>query len=145
MATSNTPRFDRDGALSRNYRTRVGRSTRRISRPAQRNITPLYTKFEAGDIVENAQADTITAAMWTNNDGELIAAGAPSTSPDGASEIYTSSISVTEIPASFAFVVVPPQPLDVSRFTLPPAFEFNAATILAFCPSVYIYIHASFT
>ena len=84
MATRNTsPRFDREGALSRNYRTRVGRSTRRISRPVQRPITPLYTKFEPGDIVENAQADTITAAMWTNNDGELKAAD---------TELYTSSV-----------------------------------------------------
>ena len=66
-----SPRFERDGALSRNFSTRVGRSNRRMSRPYRRPITPLYSRFEPGDIVENAQADTITAAMWTNNDGEL--------------------------------------------------------------------------
>ncbi len=67
-----SPRFERDGALSRNFSTRVGRSNRRMSRPYRRPITPLYSRFEPGDIVENAQADTITAAMWTNNDGEPI-------------------------------------------------------------------------
>jgi len=83
MARNTSPRFDREGALSRNYSTRVGRSNRRISRPYRRPVTPLYTKFEGGDIVENAQADVITAAMWTNNDGELKLAD---------NEIYTSSV-----------------------------------------------------
>jgi hypothetical protein len=80
-----TQRFERDGALSRNYTSRVGRDDRRISRPYQRPITPLFTRFEAGDIVENAQADVITAAMWTNNDGEL---------KMSQNEIYTSSVQV---------------------------------------------------
>jgi len=78
-----SPRFDREGALSRNYSTRVGRSNRRISRPYRRPITPLYTRFEGGDIVENAQADVITSAMWTNNDGELKMVD---------NEIFTSSV-----------------------------------------------------
>mgnify|MGYP003109908259 CR=1 FL=1 len=78
-----SPRFERDGALSRNFSTRVGRSNRRLSRPYRRPITPLYTKFEPGDIVENAQADIITAAMWSNNDGEL---------KMSQSEIFTSSV-----------------------------------------------------
>ena len=78
-----SPRFERDGALSRNFSTRVGRSNRRMSRPYRRPITPLYSRFEPGDIVENAQADTITAAMWTNNDGELKMA---------SNELFTSSV-----------------------------------------------------
>jgi len=86
MATNDygtSPRFERDGALSRNYSSRVGRSNRRLSRPSRPRITPLYSRFEAGDIVENAQADTITAAMWSNNDGELL---------DSGNELFTSSI-----------------------------------------------------
>tara|TARA_R110000744_G_scaffold151931_4_gene265670 strand:+ start:13036 stop:14259 length:1224 start_codon:yes stop_codon:yes gene_type:complete len=83
MATPKSPRFDREGALSRNYSTRVGRSDRRISRPYRRPITPLFTKFEGGDIVENAQADVITSAMWSNNDGEM---------KMGDAEIFTSSV-----------------------------------------------------
>ena len=86
MATNDygtSPRFERDGALSRNYSSRVGRSNRRLSRPSRPRITPLYSRFEPGDIVENAQADTITAAMWSNNDGELL---------DSGNELFTSSV-----------------------------------------------------
>jgi hypothetical protein len=43
----------------------------------------LYTKFESGDVIENAQADIITSAMWSNNDGELKLAD---------TELYTSSV-----------------------------------------------------
>lgn len=76
-------RFNPDGALSRNFSTRVGQRNRRLTSPRRRPITPLYTRFEGGDIIENAQADTITAAMWSNNDGELIQA---------SGETYTSSV-----------------------------------------------------
>ena len=64
MATPKSPRFDREGALSRNYSTRVGRSDRRISRPYRRPITPLFTKFEGGDIVENALVKATTLRHW---------------------------------------------------------------------------------
>ena len=85
MAQNESPKFEREGALNRNYSTRVGRNQRYLSRPYSPRITPLYTRFEPGDVVENAQADVITAAMWTNNDGELKMAD---------TEIYTSSVQV---------------------------------------------------
>ena len=76
-------RFNRDNALSRNYSTRVGQRDRRLTSPVRRSVTPLYTAFENGDVIENAQADTITAAMWSNNDGELKLVD---------TELYTSSV-----------------------------------------------------
>ena len=85
MAHNESPKFEREGALNRNYSTRVGRNQRYLSRPYSPRITPLYTRFEPGDVVENAQADVITAAMWTNNDGELKMAD---------TEIFTSSVQV---------------------------------------------------
>jgi hypothetical protein len=79
-------RFNRDNALSRNYSTKVGGRDREMVspvRPIKRYVTPLYTKFSSGDVVVNAQADTISAAMWSNNDGEL---------KNAQSELYTSSV-----------------------------------------------------
>ena len=76
-------RFNRDNALSRNYSTRVGQRDRRLTSPVRRSVTPLYTKFESGDVIENAQADIITSAMWSNNDGQLKLAD---------TELYTSSV-----------------------------------------------------
>lgn len=81
MAINPKFQFDQE-AMARNYSSRVGRKSRRLSSPYIRNITPLYTRFQAGDIVENAKADTVNAAMWSDNDGVLT----------GGSEIYTSSV-----------------------------------------------------
>jgi hypothetical protein len=78
-------RFNRDNALQRNYSTRVGMRDRRLTSPVRRRIEPIYTKFENGDVVQNAQADVITAAMWSNNDGEL---------KEASSELYTSSVQI---------------------------------------------------
>jgi len=79
-------KFNKEGALSRNFSTKVGNRNRRLTSPRKRLITPLYTRFEQGDIIENAKADTITAAMWSNNDGELkVASG----------ELYTSSVQMS--------------------------------------------------
>jgi len=76
-------RFNRENALQRNYSTRVGMRDRRLTSPVRRRIEPIYTKFENGDVVQNAQADIITAAMWSNNDGEL---------KQASTELYTSSV-----------------------------------------------------
>jgi len=78
-------RFNRSDALSRNYSSRNARP-RSIARPAapvvKKYITPLYSRFNSGDIITNAKADIITAGMWSGNDGELTA----------NTELFTSSI-----------------------------------------------------
>ena len=85
MAKGNfSKKFNKNNALSRNYSTRVGRRGRRPTSPVRRRvIQPIYNRFSREDIVQNAKADTITAAMWSNNDGELL---------DVSNELYTSSV-----------------------------------------------------
>tara|TARA_R110001592_G_scaffold204278_8_gene454367 strand:- start:918 stop:2117 length:1200 start_codon:yes stop_codon:yes gene_type:complete len=85
MAKGNySKKFNKNNALSRNYSTRVGRGNRRPTSPVRRRvIQPIYNRFTNEDIVQNAKADTITAAMWSNNDGELL---------DVSNELYTSSV-----------------------------------------------------
>jgi hypothetical protein len=85
MAKGNfSKKFNKNNALSRNYSTRVGGRRRRPTSPVRRRtIQPIYNRFSREDIVQNAKADTITAAMWSNNDGELL---------DASNELYTSSV-----------------------------------------------------
>tara|TARA_R110001592_G_scaffold58821_2_gene178349 strand:+ start:19401 stop:20618 length:1218 start_codon:yes stop_codon:yes gene_type:complete len=85
MAKGNfSKKFNKSNALSRNYSTRVGGRTRRPTSPVRRRvIQPIYSRFSNEDIVQNAKADTITAAMWSNNDGELFETHA---------ELFTSSV-----------------------------------------------------
>ena len=78
-----SPRFNKNDALNRNYSTKVGTKDVRPTSPVQRRIQSIYQQFDNSDIVQNAQADTITAAMWSNNDGEL---------KQPSSELYTSSV-----------------------------------------------------
>lgn len=61
----------------------------------RRRIEPIYTKFESGDVVQNAQADIITAAMWSNNDGEL---------KESSGELYTSSVQMAAAGVYYAEV-----------------------------------------
>ena len=85
MAKGNfSKKFNKSNALSRNYSTRVGGRTRRPTSPVRRRvIQPIYSRFTGEDIVQNAKADEITAAMWSNNDGELF---------ESTSELFTSSV-----------------------------------------------------
>ena len=85
MAKGNfSKKFNKSNALSRNYSTRVGGRNRRPTSPVRRRtVTPIYNRFSREDIVQNAKADNITAAMWSNNDGDLL---------DASNELYTSSV-----------------------------------------------------
>ena len=71
----------------RNQIERVGRRRdlpriRQVRRrPTRVVLQPIYKRFAGGDIVESADTDTITAAMWSNQDG-VMAAG----------EFHTSSV-----------------------------------------------------
>ena len=85
MAKGNfSKKFNKSNALSRNYSTRVGGRNRRPTSPVRRRrVQPIYNRFSREDIVQNAKADTITAAMWSNNDGDLY---------DASNELHTSSV-----------------------------------------------------
>ncbi len=71
----------------RNQIERVGRRRdlpriRQVRRrPTRVVLQPIYKRFGGGDIVESADTDVITAAMWSNQDG-VMAAG----------EFHTSSV-----------------------------------------------------
>ncbi len=64
----------------RNQIERVGRKRdlpriRQVRRrPTRVVLQPVYKRFSGGDIVESADTDTITAAMWSNQDG-IMASG----------------------------------------------------------------------
>jgi len=81
-------KYNQDDALSRNYQTSVGGTSQYPTSPIQVKTKPIYSNFEVGDIVENAKSDTITAAMWSNNDGTLTMG----TSIHTGTEFYTSSV-----------------------------------------------------
>tara|TARA_R110000822_G_scaffold26819_7_gene80503 strand:- start:3531 stop:4727 length:1197 start_codon:yes stop_codon:yes gene_type:complete len=71
----------------RNQIERVGRRRdlpriRQVRRrPTSPVLQPIYKKFGGDDIVESADTDVITAAMWSNQDGVM-----------GAGEFHTSSV-----------------------------------------------------
>ena len=54
-------------------------------RPTQPVLQPIYTKFSGQDIVDSADTDVVTAALWSNQDGVL-------TSTDDVHEFHTGSI-----------------------------------------------------
>ena len=61
----------------RNQIERVGRKrdlprVRQVRRrPSRVVLQPIYKRFDGSDIVESADTDTITAAMWSNQDGVM--------------------------------------------------------------------------
>ena len=71
----------------RNQIERVGRKRdlpriRQVRRrPSSPVLQPIYKKFQGDDIVESADTDQVTAAMWSNQDGVL-----------AAGEFFTSSV-----------------------------------------------------
>tara|TARA_R110002167_G_scaffold35386_26_gene113172 strand:+ start:3208 stop:4470 length:1263 start_codon:yes stop_codon:yes gene_type:complete len=80
-----TDKFSR--SPRRNQIERVGRMrdlprVRQVRRrPNQPVMQPLYSRFGANDIVDSGDTDTVTSALWSNQDGVL-----------ASNELYTGSI-----------------------------------------------------
>jgi len=77
-----------DDILNQNFNANAGGGNNSLANKSKKLATTLFTKLNSDDVIENAMADTITAAMWSNNDSELIG------NTGSATELYTSSAQI---------------------------------------------------
>ena len=73
-----------DDVLNQNFNANAGGSNNSLANKKKKLATTLFTKLNSDDVIENAMADTITAAMWDQNDSVLT----------GSNETYTSSAQI---------------------------------------------------
>ena len=78
-----------DDILNQNFQANAGGNNNSLANQSKKLATTLFTKLNADDVIENAMADTITAAMWSNNDSELTGSATAN-----QHELYTSSAQV---------------------------------------------------
>lgn len=76
-----------DDILNQNFQANAGGGNNSLANQSKKLATTLFTKLNADDVIENAMADTITAAMWSNNDSEL-------TGSTTNTELYTSTAQI---------------------------------------------------
>lgn len=76
-----------DDILNQNFQANAGGGKNSLANKSKKLATTLFTKLNADDVIENAMADTITAAMWSNNDTEL-------TGSTTSTELFTSSAQI---------------------------------------------------
>ena len=78
-----------DDILNQNFQANAGGGNNSLANKNKKLATTLFTKLDADDVIENAMADTITAAMWSNNDSELTGSAT-----NALHELYTSSAQI---------------------------------------------------
>ena len=103
-----------DDILNQNFQDNAGGGKNSLANKNKKLVTTLFTKLNADDVIENAMADTITAAMWSDNDSEL-------TGSLTATELYTSS---AQINASGLYYTEIFRTHPVNDLTAEPQFSF---------------------